>query len=47
MVTFYNSVLPLYSEGLGWLLPVVIVMIVTSIIAKLFQPSMQYKKHSN
>lgn len=47
IVTFYNSVLPLYSEGLGWLLPVVIVMIVTSIIAKLFQPSMQYKKHSN
>ncbi|MFC5604490.1 branched-chain amino acid transport system II carrier protein [Sporosarcina koreensis] len=47
IVSFYEQVLPYYSEGLGWLLPVVIVMLFTGIIAKLFQPSMQYKKHSN
>ncbi|WP_060210254.1 branched-chain amino acid transport system II carrier protein [Sporosarcina koreensis] len=38
-VTFYDTILPYYSEGLGWLLPVVIVMLITGIIAKLFQPS--------
>ncbi|MFD2130587.1 branched-chain amino acid transport system II carrier protein [Pseudogracilibacillus auburnensis] len=31
---FYKTVLPLYNEGLGWLLPAVIVIIITGIIAK-------------
>lgn len=39
IVNFYDTILPFYSEGLGWLLPVVIVMLITGIIAKLFQPS--------
>ncbi len=31
---FYSSVLPLYEDGLGWLLPVLIVIVVFSFIAK-------------
>lgn len=38
IVTFYDNVLPFYSEGLGWLLPVVIVIFVTGVIVKVFQP---------
>lgn len=37
IVDFYDKVLPLYSEGLGWLLPVLIVMVITTIIAKVFK----------
>ncbi|MGN7388381.1 branched-chain amino acid transport system II carrier protein [Sporosarcina sp. SAFN-015] len=44
IVAFYNQVLPYYSEGLGWLLPVVIVMLFTGILAKLFQPSPSVNK---
>ncbi|MCG7344504.1 branched-chain amino acid transport system II carrier protein [Sporosarcina sp. ACRSL] len=39
IVNFYDSILPYYSEGLGWLLPVLIVTLVTGIFAKLFQPA--------
>lgn len=34
IVSFYEKVLPLYNEGLGWLLPVLITVAVTSIIAR-------------
>ncbi|MCM3637084.1 branched-chain amino acid transport system II carrier protein [Sporosarcina luteola] len=47
IVNFYDTILPYYSEGLGWLLPVVIVMLITGVIAKMIQPSVQYKEHSN
>lgn len=39
IVNFYDTVLPYYSEGLGWLLPVAIVILVTGVIARLTQPS--------
>lgn len=35
IVTFYENNLPLYTQGLGWLLPVVIVMVITGVIARL------------
>lgn len=34
IVTFYENVLPLYNQGLGWLLPVLITVIITGIIAR-------------
>ncbi|OCA91752.1 branched-chain amino acid transport system II carrier protein [Pseudobacillus wudalianchiensis] len=34
VVAFYEQVLPLYSQGLGWLLPVLIVILITGIIAR-------------
>ncbi|MFS0689186.1 branched-chain amino acid transport system II carrier protein [Sporosarcina sp. 179-K 8C2 HS] len=42
IIAFYDRALPLYSEGLGWLLPVVIVILITGIIAKILQPSVRY-----
>ncbi|MEN2768932.1 branched-chain amino acid transport system II carrier protein [Ornithinibacillus xuwenensis] len=33
IVTFYENVLPLYNEGLGWLVPALIVIILTGIVA--------------
>jgi len=36
IVNFYDSILPLYSQGLGWLLPAVIVIVITGIIARVF-----------
>lgn len=35
IITFYENALPLYTEGLGWLLPVLAIMLVTGIIARL------------
>lgn len=43
IVAFYDNILPYYSEGLGWLLPVVIIMLITGIIARLFQPSVSVR----
>lgn len=34
VIDFYDAVLPLYSEGLGWLLPAVITILITGIIAR-------------
>ncbi|MCM3400108.1 MULTISPECIES: branched-chain amino acid transport system II carrier protein [Oceanobacillus] len=34
VLNFYESVLPFYNQGLGWLLPAAIVIIITGIIAK-------------
>src|SRR5699024_8524359 len=36
IVNLYDSILPLYSQGLGWLLPAVIVIVITGIIARVF-----------
>ncbi len=35
LLAFYNHNLPLYSDGLGWLLPILIVIVVMGIIARL------------
>src|SRR5690606_21607995 len=37
IVSFYESILPFYSDGLGWILPVLISMLVTSLISKILQ----------
>ena len=34
IVSFYENVLPFYSVGLGWLIPFVIVTLVTGIISR-------------
>jgi branched-chain amino acid:cation transporter, LIVCS family len=39
IVSFYERVLPFYSEGLGWLLPVLVVMLVTGVVARLQKTS--------
>ena len=39
IVNFYDQLLPLYSDGLGWILPVLIVMIFTGIIARVLKPA--------
>ena len=35
IVSFYERSLPLYSEGLGWLLPVLVVILITGIIVRI------------
>lgn len=35
IVSFYEQVLPLYNEGLGWLLPVLIVIVITGTMARM------------
>ncbi|GGA78233.1 branched-chain amino acid transport system II carrier protein [Ornithinibacillus halotolerans] len=35
VVTFYEEVLPLYNEGLGWLLPAAIVIVITGAVVRL------------
>ena len=39
IVDFYTAYLPFYADGLGWLIPVVAVMIVTGIIARVTGPA--------
>ncbi len=39
IVDFYDKILPLYAEGLGWLVPAVIAIVVTGILAKAFNLS--------
>ncbi|MBP1968336.1 LIVCS family branched-chain amino acid:cation transporter [Virgibacillus natechei] len=34
IVSFYENTLPLYNEGLGWLLPAIIVTVITGIITR-------------
>ena len=34
IISFYEKVLPFYKDGLGWLLPVLAIMLVTGIIAR-------------
>ena len=35
IISFYDRVLPFYEEGLGWLLPVLIVILITGIAARI------------
>ncbi|WP_438311669.1 branched-chain amino acid transport system II carrier protein [Sporosarcina sp. FA9] len=35
IVTFYQQNLPLYHQGLGWLLPVLVIMLITAIFARI------------
>ncbi|GAA0429068.1 MAG: branched-chain amino acid transport system II carrier protein [Bacillota bacterium] len=39
IVSFYETVLPLYNEGLGWLIPACIVLIITGIVLRLQKAS--------
>ncbi|MCJ0930228.1 branched-chain amino acid transport system II carrier protein [Virgibacillus halodenitrificans] len=34
IISFYENVLPLYEQGLGWLLPAIIVILITGIVAR-------------
>jgi LIVCS family branched-chain amino acid:cation transporter len=46
IVAFYENTLPFYSQGLGWFIPVILVMIVTGILGRVFNLSIVpvYKK---
>ncbi|WP_047984970.1 branched-chain amino acid transport system II carrier protein [Ornithinibacillus californiensis] len=35
VVTFYSNVLPFYNEGLGWLAPALIVIVITGVISRI------------
>ncbi|MBS4196416.1 branched-chain amino acid transport system II carrier protein [Lederbergia citri] len=35
IVSFYEKTLPLYNQGLGWLLPALLVVIITGVVARL------------
>ena len=37
IVTFYEETLPFYSQGLGWLLPVLVIMFLTGIVARILK----------
>jgi LIVCS family branched-chain amino acid:cation transporter len=39
IVSFYEQYLPLYSDGLGWLLPVLAVILLTGLLARMLKPS--------
>jgi branched-chain amino acid:cation transporter, LIVCS family len=39
IIKFYKQVLPLYEEGLGWLLPVLAIMFVTGVLVRLVRTS--------
>ncbi|WP_042144421.1 branched-chain amino acid transport system II carrier protein [Paucisalibacillus sp. EB02] len=39
IVSFYENTLPLYNEGLGWLAPALIVIVLTGIVARLQKAS--------
>ncbi|WP_033829506.1 branched-chain amino acid transport system II carrier protein [Bacillus andreraoultii] len=36
IVSFYKSVLPFYEQGLGWFIPAIIAIIITTLISKFF-----------
>lgn len=40
IISFYEKALPLYEQGLGWLLPVLIVVVITGIFARFQKVSM-------
>ncbi|RFA35790.1 branched-chain amino acid transport system II carrier protein [Virgibacillus dokdonensis] len=39
IISFYESMLPLYNQGLGWLLPAFIVLIISGTVLRLVKPS--------
>lgn len=42
IIAFYESHLPFYSQGLGWLIPAIIVMVITGILAYVKKVSFAY-----
>lgn len=45
IISFYERTLPLYDDGLGWVMPVVVVIAVTAILARIFKlPTAQNTK---
>ncbi|MHA6253367.1 branched-chain amino acid transport system II carrier protein [Oceanobacillus sp. CAU 1775] len=47
IVNFFDSFLPLYSQGLGWLVPALVAIIVTGIIAKVMDLSTPVEEGHN
>lgn len=39
VVDFYEKTLPLYNEGLGWLLPALIAIVISAVVSKIFNLS--------
>lgn len=39
IVSFYQEYLPLYGDGLGWLFPVAVVIVITGVIVRMRRPS--------
>lgn len=39
VIKFYENVLPMYDQGLGWLLPALVVIIITGVIARILNLS--------
>lgn len=39
IIQFYDQTLPFYADGLGWFIPVVIVLVITTILARLLKPT--------
>ncbi|MBS4210069.1 branched-chain amino acid transport system II carrier protein [Bacillus sp. FJAT-50079] len=39
IVSFYEDTLPMYEEGLGWLLPVLAIIVITGVIARIAMPN--------
>ncbi|MBS4201270.1 branched-chain amino acid transport system II carrier protein [Bacillus sp. FJAT-49732] len=39
VVSFYENTLPLYNKGLGWLLPALVVIIITAVVSRLQRTS--------
>src|SRR5690554_197714 len=37
IVTFYENTLPFYGQGLGWLIPVLVTIVVTGVFARVFK----------
>lgn len=44
IISFYDRVLPFYAQGLGWLIPVIIAIVVTGFISRLQQTESIYVK---
>lgn len=39
VIDFYEKTLPLYNEGLGWLLPALIAIVISAFVSKIFNLS--------
>ncbi|WP_405098940.1 branched-chain amino acid transport system II carrier protein [Oceanobacillus sp. FSL H7-0719] len=45
IVEFYERILPFYNEGIGWLLPALIVILITGILARVLNLSTPIEEH--
>lgn len=39
ILSFYESSLPMFDEGLGWLLPALVVIVITGVIVRVQKPA--------